>query len=108
MGGMQEIERWRKKFFDFFQKEGLKITFEGGSKSVEFLDVVFDLSSSSYFPYVKPNTSTNYVSVQSNHPKCVIQSIPKGIAKRLSTNSSSSEEFHNHTGHFKEALSKAG
>ena len=86
----------------------MKITFEGGSKSTEFLDVVFDLSNSSYFPYVKPNTSTNYVSVESSHPKTVIQSIPKGISKRLSTNSSSEEEFHNNTGHFKEALSRAG
>ena len=37
-----------------------------------------------------------------------MKTIPKGVAKRLSTNSSSKEEFDHHTNHFKEAMRNAG
>ena len=102
------MERAKKKLFKLFRDEDLKITAEGGTKVVDYLDIVMDLSKGSYCPYVKPNTTTLYVSTESNHPKSVIDTIPKGVSKRLSRNSSSAEEFDKHSGHFKEALRKAG
>ena len=107
-GGGPEFERLKKKLVKIFREEGLKITVEGGEKSVDFLDVMFDLNSGKYCPYIKPNTTTHYVSTQSNHPPAVLKSITKGISKRLSCNSSTKEEFQAHTGHFRDALKEAG
>ena len=64
--------------------------------------------SGKHHPFVKPNTSTHYVSSDSNHPKQVLDTIPVGVAKRLSNNSSSQQEFDDHTTHFKDALKSAG
>ena len=102
------MERIKKKLFKLFKQEGLNITAEGGSKVVDYLDIVLDLSEGSYCPYVKPNASTVYVSTLSNHPKAVLSTISKGVAKRLSNNSSSAEKFKNNIDHFKEALRSAG
>ena len=107
-GGAQEVERWSKKLFSLFSDLGLKITVEGGKKTVDFLDVVFNLEDASHCPFVKPNTTTNYVSVESNHPKTILKTLPRSVSKRLSTNSSSKEQFEHHTGHFKEAMRRAG
>ena len=108
MGGKQEMERWKKKLYSLFQGLDLRITVEGGSKVIDFLDVIFDLDKGSYCPYVKPNTTTKYVSIESSHPDAVLKTIPSGVAKRLSTNSSSKAEFENQTHHFKEAMIAAG
>ena len=108
MGGKQEMEKWKKKLYSLFQGLDLRITVEGGSKVIDFLDVIFDLDKGSYCPYVKPNTTTKYVSIESSHPDAVLKTIPSGVAKRLSTNSSSKAEFENHTHHFKEAMIAAG
>ena len=75
---------------------------------MDFLDVVFNLEDGSFCPYVKPNTTTNYVSCKSSHPATVLKTIPIGVSKRLSTNSSSKEAFESHTEHFKDALVVAG
>ena len=106
--GPQEAERWKKKLISIFKEFGLKISVEVGRKSVDFLDVIFNLETGTYCPYVKPNTTTNYVSIESNHPKTILKTIPKGVAKRLSTNSSSINEFEHHSDHFKEAMKNAG
>ena len=107
-GGKQEVERVKKKLYAAFREEDLQITAEGGGKTVDFLDVILDLQNGKHHPYVKPNTTTHYVSTQSNHPKKVLDTIPVGVAKRLSNNSSSKQDFDEHTAHFKDALKSAG
>ena len=37
-----------------------------------------------------------------------MKTLPRSVSKRLSTNSSSKEQFEHHTGHFKEAMRRAG
>ena len=91
-----------------FKEENLRITTETGGRAVEFLDVVMDLSDGSHGPFVKPNTTTKYVSVMSNHPKTIIKTIPSGVNKRLSANSSNEEQFLKQSDHFQEALQEAG
>ena len=52
-----------------------KLEFEGfviGKKTV-FLDVQFDLKKEEHRPYRKPNNTTTYINVRSNHPKSVIR-----------------------------------
>jgi len=86
-GGPSDVERMKKRITACFKVEGLKITAEGGTKTVDFLDVILNLSDGSFHPFVKPNTKTKYVSTMSNHPKVVLDKIQEGVCKRLSNNS---------------------
>ena len=54
-GNGQDVERVRKKLYKLFQEEGLKITSEGNTTVVDYLDVVLDLKNNSYKPFTKPN-----------------------------------------------------
>ena len=50
-------------FNEFIKEEDqLSITMEGNTTSVDFLDVVMDLSSGTHKPYIKPYANTKYVS----------------------------------------------
>ena len=82
-GSKRDVDRMRKKVTEIMKEEGLAITAEGGTKIVDFLDVVLNLGDGSHHPYVKPNTKTTYVSTSSNHPAVVIKEIQKGVSKRL-------------------------
>ena len=107
-GSRRDVDRVRKKITAIMKEEGLAITAEGGTKIVDFLDVVLNLSDGSHHPYVKPNTRTTYVSTSSNHPSVVIKEIQKGVCKRLSSNSSDAQKFSEHSAHFDLALKDAG
>ena len=50
-----EIERKKKQIVKVFKECGLSITIKCNSKSVDFLDVAFDLGNEIYKPYSKPN-----------------------------------------------------
>ena len=102
------MERIKKKVISIFREQSLSITGEGGSKIVDYLDVLFNLEDGSYAPFIKPNTNTKYVSTQSNHPSKIISMIQPNVCKRLSTNSSSKEMFDQHSAHFEQALVEAG
>ena len=52
-----EIERLKKAIVKIFEDCGLSITFECNLKSVDFLDVTFDLTKNIYKPYRKPNNA---------------------------------------------------
>ena len=107
-GSKSDVDRIRKQFTAMMKEEGLNITVEGGSQSVDFLDVVLNLNDGSHHPFVKPNTNTKYVSTSSNHPDSVLSKIQEGVCKRLSFNSSDAEKFHHHSAHFDIALKEAG
>ena len=67
-----------------------------------------DLENKSYRPFIKPNTTPFYIHIQSNHPPSIIKNIPIVVNKRISSISSSKEEFSKATPIFKEALEKSG
>ena len=73
-----EIERNKKQTVKVFKECGLSITVKCNSKSVDFLDVTFDLVNEICKPYRKPNNKPLYINKHSNHP-------PK-ISKQLSPN----------------------
>ena len=89
----REVENLKKKMSAIFKKYNLKITIEANKKRVEFLDLYFDLEKQEYGPYMKPNSKPIYVSSESNHPPRVLENIPKGVNKRLSTISANKEIF---------------
>ena len=60
-----------------------------------------------YAPYTKPGDKLCYVDTRSNHPPSVLKSIPRGVAQRIATNSSSRREFEAAKGPFLKALREA-
>ena len=87
---------------------GIKFTIEYGMKKTDFLDVMFDLTRGNRKPYMKPNNEIKYVNVGSNHPKCIIEQLPKMISNRLSKISSGELEFNEEKPAYEEALKKSG
>ena len=51
---------------------------------VDFLDVTLNLDTGLHSPYMKPNNTIQYVHTSSNHPRHIIDNIPKAVEKRLS------------------------
>ena len=104
----RETEKLKKKMAEIFKKHNLNITIEANKKRVEFLDVYFDLEKDEYGPYMKPNGEPIYVHAKSNHPPKILENIPKGINKRLSTISASKEVFDRAAPPYQDALRRAG
>ena len=46
-------------------------------KTVDFLDVRFDLVNNTYQPYRKPNNEPIYINKRSNHPPNILKELPK-------------------------------
>ena len=61
----------------FRENVGLKIAITTNLKTVNFLDVTFNLCTGKYQPY-KKNTP-NYINVNSNHPPNIIKALPNNI-----------------------------
>ena len=55
-----ELERIRKRIIKIFKYCGLNITIKMNLKTVDFLDVRFDLVNNTYQPYSKPNNEPVY------------------------------------------------
>ena len=78
-----KMDKLRKEIVALFKIEGLSITIDTNLTETDFLDVSFNLSSKTYKPYRKPNNDPLYVNTQSNHPKTVLDAIPKMVNHRL-------------------------
>ena len=83
----------RKEFIKIFQTHGLKLEIKCNLKSVDYLDITFDLNTGSYRPYRKPNNDTGYINAKSNHPPSILKQIPAAISKQISINSSNKQIF---------------
>ena len=104
----REIEKIKQEVSNAFKANGLKITINANKKSVNFLDVTFNLANESYKPYMKPNNKLLYVHWQSNHPPALLKNIPDNINKRLSSISSSKEIFDKAIPPYQKALEESG
>ena len=62
-------------------------------KTMNYLNVTFNPNDGSYKPYKKTDNETKYVHADPDHPPSIIKQIPKSIARRLSSLSSSKEIF---------------
>ena len=98
----------RKKITKLFKSHGFDIEIECNLKVVDFLDVTLNLNNGVVTPFKKSNHDPQYISVDSNHPKQIFRNVPKGIATRLSNNSSSEEVFDQHSLVYQNALNIAG
>ena len=90
------LDKIRKDMIRTFRENfGLKITIPTNLKTVNFLDVTFNLCTGKYQPY-KKNTP-NYIHVNSNHPPNIIKALPNNISKRISNISFDKATFNNAT-----------
>ena len=87
---------------------GLNITIKMNLKTVDFLDVRFDLVNNTYQPYRKPNNEPIYISKRSNHPPNILKELPKAISKRISDISCNENVFNNAKITYGKALKNSG
>jgi hypothetical protein len=102
------VEQTKKKMSAIFRKYNLEITIEANKKRVEFLDIYMDLEKNEFGPNLKPNDTPVYVDAGSNHPPKVLENIPKGINRRLSTISASKDIYDKAAPFYQDALEKSG
>ena len=91
-----------------FKDCGLAIVVQCNIKSVDFLDVTFNLDNSYHKPYRKPNNKPLYLNVHSNHPPNVLKQLPLSIEKRISDTSSNEDIFKESISVYKDALLESG
>ena len=101
-------ENIKKEICRVFNQNGLRITIEANKQIINFLDVTFNLSNSTYQPFTKPNTTLQYVHRESNHPPITTKNIPAGINKRLSSLSSDKASFDRATPPYQKSLDESG
>jgi len=77
-------------------------------KTVDYLDITFDLNSATFKPYNKPNNDPRYINAKSNHPPTVVKQIPNSVSKRISTNSSNHEIFNSAAPTYNNILKNCG
>ena len=104
----KEIEKTKQEVSNIFKSNGLKIAIEANKKTINFLDVTFDLTNESYSPFMKPNNKLLYVHRQSNHPPALLKNIPENINKRLTSISSSKKVFDDASPPYQKALDESG
>ena len=73
-------------------------------KTVDFLNVRFDLVNNTYQPYRKPNNEPVYIHQQSNHLSNILKELPKSISKRISVISCDEQVFNNAKETYEKAL----
>ena len=90
-----ETEPLRKQITKLFKDCGLSITIKMNLKTINFLDISFELVNNTYQPYHKPNNKPAYIHKQSNHPPYILKELPKSINKQISDISCDEHVFNN-------------
>ena len=76
-------------------------------KTVDFLDVTFDLDNNVYKPFRKENSKPTYINKHSNHPPSILKQLPKSLEKRISEMSSNKGIFDESIKSYKDALKES-
>ena len=104
----QNQKKIKKSIQSIFRENELKVTIQCNLKIVDYLDVTFNLTDSSYRPFNKTNNEINYIHKQPNHPPSIIKQLPLSVERRLSKLSSNEKIFNDSIPTYQEALIKAG
>ena len=103
-----ESKKIKKSIQAIFRENELKIIIQCNLKVVDYLDVTFNLTDSSYCPFNRTNNEINYIHKQSNYPPSIIKQLPLSVERRLSKLSSNEKIFNDSIPIYQEALIKAG
>ena len=87
---------------------GFKITITTNLKTVNLLDVTFNLCNGKYQPYKKSNDTSTHINVNSNHPPTIIKALSSNVLKRISNISSDKAAFNNTAPSYNDVLSASG
>ena len=98
------LERKKKPILKTSKQCGLAITIECNLKTVNFLDITFDLENYVYKPYRRANYKPTYINKNSNHPPSILKQLIKSIEKKLSETSSSKDIFDKSLKWYQDAL----
>ena len=91
-----------------FTQLGLRITIQTNIRSVNFLDVTFNLRNGKYYPYRKPNDKPLYISRLSNHPPQILRQLTAAISRCLTDISYGADVFREAAPLYKNALRDSG
>ena len=97
-----------KKISNALKLLGFKSTTHTNLKTVNFLDIILNLTNCTYELYKKDSNTPTYIQTSSNHPPSITKQIPKSISCRLSSNSSNIDIFNKHKHIYDEALKHSG
>ena len=92
--GKSGTERWvphlkiKKQIQSIFPENELKITIQCNFKIVDYLDVTFNLTDSSFRLFNKIDNDINYIDKQSNHACSIIKQLLFSVERPLSKLSS--------------------
>ena len=75
---------------------------------MNYLDVTFNLTNGSYYPYRKPKNLPQYINIKSNHLPDIIKQLPASINRRISHNSCNEHEFNKAKPIYDGALKSSG
>jgi hypothetical protein len=103
-----QADQARKDIEQIFKGCGLRVTENINLVKTDFLDVMFNLQSSNFWLYCKPNNEPLYINAKSNHPPTVIKHLPAAINCRVALLSCNEEEFLKAKAAYEEALKKSG
>ena len=103
-----QMERIKKDITAIFKSFDLKIVIKTNLKIVDFLDVTFDLSNESYYPYKKPNDEPLCINSMSNHPPSITKHLPAAINRRISDLSWNKEAFERAKPYYEKVLKSCG
>ena len=101
-------DKMRKIIIKMFKEVGFQPEIKSNLKKVEFLDVTFNLITSLYTPYKKPNDNLLYINTSSDHPPQVIKQLTNSINKRLCENSANEQVFNTAKPVYENVLHKSG
>ena len=71
------LDKMRKSIIACFKEEGLTIRIDTNLIESDFLDVAFNLATSKFFPFLKPNNVPLYLNAKSNHSSTIIKDLQK-------------------------------
>ena len=103
-----EKNRKKKAIVKVFKGCGLTITIQCNLKTVDFLNVTFDLYNNAYKPFLKDNSKPVYINKHSNHPTRIIKQLSKSIEKQISKTSSNQDIFDESIKLYKDVLKESG
>ena len=85
----------------------MSITIQCNLKTVDFLDVTFDLDNNVYKPFGRENNKPIYINKHSNHPPSILKQLPKSLEKRISETSSTKGIFDESIKPYKDAVKES-